>query len=779
MKKKVTSLLLVIVMMLSMVATAIPAYAADTDSSIIITSDKTEAFPGDEISFTVAIGPATNLSGIEFKLASPAGLTFKSGALVDGVQSKLGAAMCGFNATSQKVVIVGGMNYTSSENTDILVVTYTVNEDFTGDVALGVDADSIVVINPSSEDIPVTVVNKESNVTVVEKPVAATGVALNKTSISLVTGDNVKLVATTTPANSLAVFTWTSSNNEVATVANDGTVTAVAEGTAVITVKTENNLTATCNVTVACAHKNTTTYPEVASTCSVQGNSAYTICNDCGKIIVGSNEKLPLDKTNHINCKKVDAVAGTCVAPGHAEYVICNDCSTVISGSNAPVAGAHGAFVNKIADEYLVSAADCNNSAVYKKSCELCGVASATEIFFGGSPLGHSYSEAWSKGDNSHWHECTVCEAKNGEEVHNFVNGFCSVCGFEDNHKHTLVLVAAVAATCTADGNNAYYTCSGCDEWFEDADGAVRIENKDSVKVNALGHAWADATCTAAKTCTVCNATEGKALGHKLTMFDAKAATCTETGLTAGEKCSRCDYEVAQEEIPATGHKFTDATCTTAKTCTVCNVTEGEALGHAWADATCTAAKTCTVCNATEGEALGHDITKLAGKAATCTEAGLTDGEKCSRCDYAAAQEEIPATGHKFTDATCTAAKTCSVCNATEGEALGHNFGEWTTVKEPSFAEDGLAERTCACGEKETKALAKLSYLVGDANLDGSITAADARIILRISAKLDTLEKYNLTIANIDANFDGSITAADARIVLRVSAKLQEIPVKK
>ena len=739
MKKKVTSLLLVIVMMLSMVATAIPAYAADATSSIVITSDKTEAFPSDEITFTVAIGPVTELAGIEFKLVAPTGLTFKSGALVDGIQTKLGAAMCGFNANSQKVVIVGGMNYTSSENTEILVVTYTVNADFTGNVSLGVDSDSIVFINPANDDILVTVVNTESKVTVVEKPVAAEGIALNKTSIKLVSGDKEKLVATLTPANSAAEFTWTSSNNEVATVANDGTVTAVAKGTAVITVKTDNNLTATCNVTVDCAHKSTTTYPKVASTCSVQGNSEYTFCNDCGEIILGSNEKLPVDKDNHINIKKVAAVAGTCIEPGHAEYVICNDCNTVISGSNAPVAGAHGKFINVIADEYLVTAADCNNSAVYKKSCELCGVASATEIFIGGAPLGHNYSETRSKGDDSHWLECTVCGSKNSEEAHNFINGFCSVCGFADNHKHTLVLVPAVNATCTNDGNKAYYTCSGCDEWFEDANGTVKIANKESVNVVATGHVWAEATCTAAKTCTVCKVTEGKALGHDITKLDGKAATCTEAGLTEGEKCSRCDYEVAQKEIPATGHTWTDATCTTAKTCSVCDVTEGEALGHTWADATCDTAKTCTVCNATEGEALGHT----------------------------------------WTNATCTAAKTCTVCNATEGEALGHKFGDWATVKEPTYTTEGQAERVCACGEKETKTLEKLTYLLGDANLDGTVNAADARIVLRISAKVDTLEKHNIALEMVDMNFDGILNAADARIVLRISAKLQDIPVKK
>ena len=53
-------------------------------------------------------------------------------------------------------------------------------------------------------------------------------------------------------------------------------------------------------------------------------------------------------------------------------------------------------------------------------------------------------------------------------------------------------------------------------------------------------------------------------------------------------------------------HKWNDATCTEAKTCSVCGETEGEALGHNWNDATCTEAKTCSVCGATEGEALGH-----------------------------------------------------------------------------------------------------------------------------------------------------------------------------
>lgn len=56
-------------------------------------------------------------------------------------------------------------------------------------------------------------------------------------------------------------------------------------------------------------------------------------------------------------------------------------------------------------------------------------------------------------------------------------------------------------------------------------------------------------------------------------------------------------------------HNWTAANCTTAKTCSICDKTEGSALGHDWADATCTAPKTCkrTGCTATDGSPLGHN----------------------------------------------------------------------------------------------------------------------------------------------------------------------------
>ena len=62
---------------------------------------------------------------------------------------------------------------------------------------------------------------------------------------------------------------------------------------------------------------------------------------------------------------------------------------------------------------------------------------------------------------------------------------------------------------------------------------------------------------------------------------------------------------------------------------------------------------------------------------------------------------------------------------------------------------------------------------LGDVNNDGKITASDARILLRVAAKLDAETEDVITSGDID--FNGKITAADARTVLRVAAKLENI----
>ena len=55
-------------------------------------------------------------------------------------------------------------------------------------------------------------------------------------------------------------------------------------------------------------------------------------------------------------------------------------------------------------------------------------------------------------------------------------------------HEHNLNLVSAVDETCTTPGHTAYYTCSKCDNWFEDAGGNNVISDHSTVVIPAKGH---------------------------------------------------------------------------------------------------------------------------------------------------------------------------------------------------------------------------------------------------------------------------------------------------
>ena len=90
-------------------------------------------------------------------------------------------------------------------------------------------------------------------VTVKAKTYDVTGISLNKTTLRLFTGKTEQLIATVEPTEATnKEVTWSSSNTTVATVSNDGKITALKEGTANITVASvaKPSITATCALTV-------------------------------------------------------------------------------------------------------------------------------------------------------------------------------------------------------------------------------------------------------------------------------------------------------------------------------------------------------------------------------------------------------------------------------------------------------------------------------------------------------------------------------------------------
>lgn len=76
-------------------------------------------------------------------------------------------------------------------------------------------------------------------------------------------------------------------------------------------------------------------------------------------------------------------------------------------------------------------------------------------------------------------------------------------------------------------------------------------------------------------------------------------------------------------------HEWVEATCDSAKYCTLCKKTDGEPLEHDFENATCITPKTCVVCGKSQGEALGHDfLPPTYERPATCTRCNDIRGEK-------------------------------------------------------------------------------------------------------------------------------------------------------
>ena len=376
----------------------------------------------------------------------------------------------------------------------------------------------------------------------------------------------------------------------------------------------------------------------------------------------------------------------------------------------------------------------------------------------------HTVEEKWTNDATNHWHECSRCGHEFEKAEHTFetvvnvqatctqegkVTYTCSECGYQKTETtpklaHNLTHHAAVAATCTENGTEEYWSCKDCEKLFSDADGKNEITEVGTTA--AEGHTEEIIPGKAA-TCTETGLTEGKkcsvcgeiitaqetipAKGHTEEIIPGKAATCTEDGLTEGVKCSVCgEIITAQETIPANGHAWDEGEVTTAATCTTdgvktfhcANCTEIKtetipATGHTWDEGTVTTQPTCEVpgvktfhctndgCTVTKTEAidaLGHDtLTATEAVEATCTTAGNIAYWTCDRCGQKFSDVEgtvkvtdvtIPATGHTMTHhaavaATCTTEGnveywSCANCNKNFADVAGVTELETVTIAE-------------------------------------------------------------------------------------------------
>ena len=550
-------------------------------------------------------------------------------------------------------------------------------------------------------------------------------------------------------------------NNAYYTCSVCGKIFKDAEGTQETTVETEK--------IAATGHTMTKTDAK-AATCTEDGNNEYYTCSACGKVFKDADGKTvttveaeKIAATGH-TMTKTDAKDATCTEDGNTAYWYCSVCKKYFADENGTteialddtVVKAHHTMTKTDAKEPTCTAE--GNNAYY--TCSVCG-----KVFKDEAGTQPTTVEAETLEKKAHTPVVDAAVAATCEKTGLTEGSHCSVCNevlvaqkVVDKIPHTLTKTDAKAATCTEDGNNEYYTCSACRKVFKDADGKIET-TVEAEKIAAAGHTMTktdakDATCTedgntAYWYCSVCkkyfadeNGTTEIALDdtvvkahHTMTKTDAKAATCTAEGNNAYYTCSVCGKvfkdeagtkptTVAAETLEKKAHTpVVDAAV--AATCEKTGLTEGS---H------------CSVCNEVlvaqkVVDKIPHSLTKTEAKAATCTEDGNNEYYTCSACGKAfkdadgktvttVEAEKLAATGHTMAKteakaATCTedgntAYWYCSVCNKYFSDENGttettlpdtvvkaHHTMTKTDAKEPTCTEEGNnAYYTCSvCGK--------------------------------------------------------------------------------
>ena len=450
------------------------------------------------------------------------------------------------------------------------------------------------------------------------------------------------------------------------------------------------------NAYVTCTRCDYTTYQEIpatghaltqvdaqAPTCTEKGWNAYEYCSNCEHT---TYQELPALGHDLVDMPGKDA---TCTEAGYTAYKDCSRCDHIAGKTEIPATGHTEETIPAVAP----TCTETGLTAGVK--CSVCGETLTAQQTV--DALGHTAGEVVVENN-------VAPDCENAGSYDNVT--YCKVCEVElsretitvDALGHTVVIDEAVAPTCATAGKTEGKHCSVCNK--------VLVAQEE---VDALGHTAGEAvaekavapTCTTDGShdevvyCSVCNAeisrntVKDEKLGHTEITIAGKAATCTTAGLTDGKKCSVCgETTVAQEEIKALGHDERTLAAVAA-TCTNAGKTEGKYCYECSATLVAQTATPkiphtydndsdleCNVCG-TVRDCLHAETVVVLGKAATCTEAGLTDGKKCKICDdVIVAQEAIPATGHSegkipAVEPTCTQAgategKKCHVC----GEVL-------------------------------------------------------------------------------------------------------------
>lgn len=433
MRKRIISLAVLVTLVLTLLALAVPALATDP-VSFNITPDRTTAKPGDTINYTVTIGPIPESWGIQFKLAIPDGLTFKAGSSKVNETAIANKLMGGFAEKTLVFLATADPDakgyFSFDETTTLLTFACTVNEDANGgDLSVTFVNSKSEIIAKDKTKLPIQDENPGSTVTV---NVPVTGVTIDE-SMSMSIGEKKTPSYTVAPSNATdpeVSFSAEEGKENVATVdPKTGEVTGAGIGSMTVTVETKDgNFRAVCTVTVVCPG-----HTGGNSTCLEKA-----ICSIChqpyGELGAHKLDSVPAVEETHTKDELKPAVAA------HYKCSVCEKLFSDADGKNGTTLEAlTGAAPEHVYDQKdnsaLKTPANCGNDAVYYYTCT-CGKAGTETYTAAGTATGqHQYTKQ-GKDDTQHWNYCEVCGAiQEPKTNHSDENGKWEY--DKQNHYHT------------------------------------------------------------------------------------------------------------------------------------------------------------------------------------------------------------------------------------------------------------------------------------------------------------------------------------------------------
>lgn len=334
MKKRIVSLLLSVVMLISLLS--VNAFAADK-FTLKGSTHELEKVVGQTISFKVDITKNPGMIAGKFTVKwdntalELTGVTFNSKGYPDRGTPEEITSTGSFPVSFGDYLMKSNSTFTGT----LATLTFKVlaaAETKTYPITVVVNSDDMM--DKDGNEVACEAVN--GSITLKAKTVAVTSVAVSPKTLDLEVGQKFQLAATVKPDEATdKTVTWkVTKGSDVVSVSADGEVTAIKAGSATITAAAGGK-TATCTVTVKVpAHKHTpVAVPAQESTCMEKGWEAYYKCSECGTVVdengnAAQIKYLPLAAHKLTETK---AVPATCTEDGTEAYWTCSVCKKMFA----------------------------------------------------------------------------------------------------------------------------------------------------------------------------------------------------------------------------------------------------------------------------------------------------------------------------------------------------------------------------------------------------------------------------------------------------------------